>query len=199
MPRGAAAAFIRIAIQQKSRRAQFDPRCRVGLIHNARQCTRCQAVRVQAHAFEERIHVGPAEVHHAAPVDRAAGRAYERRRRGEQRVRIPEQRLGAGLGIEELHAMIKRVVAQCRASAVLRRSRHRQHVEDWQLGGEQLRADRRRVVRILRDQVVRRAFFGEQYSDDARRLRYAAAAYADKKISVRRSRGRGRGEHRGQR
>jgi hypothetical protein len=74
-------AFIGIAVEQKSGGAQFDARVGSWRESHARQRACRQPVRMQALAFEQGIDFGPAEVHDAAPVDRAARVAYERWRR----------------------------------------------------------------------------------------------------------------------
>ena len=82
------------------------------------------------------------------------------------------------------------VLASCTAEprAVLRRGRRGQHVDDRELGRQQLRADRRAVLGILRDELFDRPRLGEQDRDDARRLDHAARADADQQVGLRRAR-----------
>src|SRR5688572_24602211 len=76
-----------------------------------------------------------------------------------------------------------------RAGAILRGGGGSEHVDDRKLGLHQLGTHRRRVLRVLRDQLFDGALFREQDGDHARRLDHAARTDPDQKIGFRFPRG----------
>ena len=120
---------------------------------------------------------------------RGRRRAHQRRWGGEQGFSIPEQCHRTRLGVIELHAMIKGVVFETRASAMHRRSGRGHDVNNRGLGAISRGLTAGLPAGVLRHQGVRVAFLGEQDGHHAGPDHNAAATHSNEQIGCSSTRG----------
>ncbi len=174
------------AVLQEGRDAEIDAQGRVvEFVDQPRIGAVRQPERMVAVALRQRIDVSLRHRADKAGEHRCRRGADQVRRRAEQRLLIEEDRLGARLGIEILHAMIEVRVLQARAGAVHRAVRRGRNVDDRRLRRQQPRAVGGLAFRILGHDLERIARLRHEDRHRARRDDDAAAADRDQQIGCR--------------